>query len=143
MAAVVRSLALLLAGCALLLAGCATAPTALPSNAGDAPEVSDFKAHFPEFYEELRKKMTEQFHAEALAERAQLGSGRWRVVVRIDIDVLGDSHGCRMLRSSGFNAIDDEALVACRRLKEHLFPPETAIETDALAHCPVQLVLER
>jgi TonB family protein len=127
----------------LLLAGCATAPAALPTNSGDAPEVVGFKKEFPDFYESLRQKMTQQFHAEELAKRAELGSGRWRVVVRIDVDMMGDSHGCKLLRSSGFNGVDEEAMAACRRLKEHLFPPESAVEADVLAHCPVQLVLER
>ncbi len=127
----------------MLLVGCATARTALPTTAGDAPEISEIKAHWPAFYETVRACLDRNFHGREVAEKSSLGSGRWRVVVRIDLDALGENQGCRVLRSSGFNAIDDEALVACRRLKEHLFPPETAIETDALAHCPVQLVLER
>ena len=87
--------------------------------------------------------MMSEFHGEEVARRAQLGAGRWEVEVRIDVDITGDSHGCKLLRSSGFNAVDEEALAACRRLKEHLFPPESAVEADAYAHCPVQLVLER
>jgi TonB family protein len=124
----------------LLLAGCAGAPT-VPSGSGD--EWLRFKTHFPEFYESLRATMMQQFHAEEVAKKTQLGSGRWEVEVRIDIDYMGDPHGCKLLRSSGFNAVDDEALAACRRLKEHLFPPEGAVEADQYAHCPVQLVLER
>jgi TonB family protein len=128
---------------ALLLVGCATAPTALPSNAGDAPELSDFKAHFPEFYEKARARLDREFHGREVAERSSLGPGRWRVVVRIDLDPVGDNQGCRLLRSSGFNAIDDEAVAACRRVKDMLFPPEEAVEADRRAHVPVQLVVER
>ena len=132
MAAVVRIL--------LFATSCATAPS-VPGGSGD--EWLRFKTHFPEFYEQLRARMMQEFHAEEVANKAQLGSGRWEAEVRIDLDITGDSHGCKLLRSSGFNAIDDEAMAACRRLKEHVFPPEDAVEADAYAHCPVQLVLER
>ena len=132
---------LILAG--LLWAGCATAPTALPSNEGDAEEVRDFKFRFREFYEQARARLGQEFHGDQVAEAAQLGPGRWRCVVRIDLDITGDNHGCRLLRSSGFNGIDEEAVAACRRVKEHLFPPESSIEADALVHAPVQLVVER
>ena len=128
---------------ALLLAACATAPTALPTTAGDAPEISDFKWHWPEFYKTVVGALERQFHGREVAERAQLGSGRWRVVIRIDLDPVGENQGCKLLRSSGFNAIDDEALAACRRVKDMLFPPEEAVEADRRAHVPIQLVVER
>jgi TonB family protein len=127
----------------LLLLGCATAPTVLPSSGGDAPEISDFKAHFPEFYEKVRARLEEEFHGREVGERSSLGPGRWRVVLRIDLDPVGDNQGCRLLRSSGFNAIDDEAVAACRRVKDMLFPPDAAVEEDRRAHVPVQLVVER
>src|SRR5262245_5624287 len=110
----------LMAGSARLLflcwAACATAPTALPSNEGDAPEISDMRAHFPEFYKTAHARLMQEFHGADVAQQSQLGAGHWRVVLRIDLDVLGDNHGCRVLRSSGFNALDDEALAACRRV---------------------------
>src|SRR5262245_24049585 len=111
---------------AILVAGCATAPTALPTTAGDAPEISDIKAHWPEFYETVHARLEREFHGREVAERSSLGAGRWRVVIRIDLDPVGENQGCKLLRSSGFNAIDDEAMAACRRVKDMLFPPETA-----------------
>ena len=127
----------------VLLAGCASAPTALPSNAGDAPEVSDMKARWPEFYETVRARLERDFHGTDAAQRAQLPAGRWRVVLRIDLDPVGENQGCKLLRSSGFNGIDEEALGACRRIRDMLFPPEGLVEADRRAHVPVQLVVER
>jgi TonB family protein len=124
----------------LLWAGCATT---LPARAGDVPEIVDFKAHWPAFYETARARLDRDFHGREVAERSQLGAGRWRAVVRIDLDVLGDNHGCQLLRSSGFNAIDDEAVAACRRVKDLLFPPEGVVDEDRYAHVPVELVVER
>jgi TonB family protein len=142
MAGSVRLLLLWLAGCAAPKP-VSTQPPDKALSSGDAPEVVSFRSQSPEFYDRARKRLGEEFHAKEIADKAQLGSGRWRVVVRIDLDLTGDSHGCKLLRSSGFNAIDEEAVNACRAVKEHLFPPEAAVEADALAHVPVQLVLER
>jgi TonB family protein len=109
----------------------------------DAPEVSDIKAHWPAFYEMVRARLDREFHGAEVAQRTQLGAGRWRLVVRIDLDPTGENQGCKLLRSSGFNALDDEALAACRRIKDMLFPPEDAVEADRRAHVPMQLVVER
>jgi TonB family protein len=126
-----------------ILVACATAPMALPSNAGEAPEISDIKAHWPAFYETVRARLDQEFHGAEVAERTQLGAGRWRLVVRIDLEPTGENQGCKLLRSSGFNALDDAAVAACRRVKDMLFPPEEAVDVDRRAHVPVQLVVER
>jgi TonB family protein len=128
---------------ALLLASCASAPTVLPATEGEPKEVAAFKARFPEFYERARARLSQEFHGREVAERSQLGAGVWRTLVRIDLDITGDNHGCRLLRSSGFNALDEEAVAACKRVTQHLFPPEDAIESDELVHVPVLLTTER
>jgi TonB family protein len=128
----------------LLVVGCATAPLPVaPGTQGDAPEISDFRARWPEFYQTAKAALERQFHGAEVAERAQLGSGRWRLVVRIDLDPVGENQGCKLLRSSGFNALDEEAMAACKRIKDGLFPPEELVDVDRRAHCPIQLTVER
>jgi len=126
----------------LFVAGCVTAPMPMPTT-GDEPEISEFRWHWPEFYKTVHETLSRNFHGAEVAERSQLGKGRWRVVIRIDLDPIGENEGCKLLRSSGFNAIDEEAMAACGRIKENLFPPEELVEADRRAHCPVQLDVER
>jgi TonB family protein len=127
----------------LLAAGCASTPTLLSPTGAEPPEVTDFKARFPEFYKEAHARVNGEFHAAEVAEKSQLGPGRWRVLIRLDLDLSGDNYGCRLLRSSGFNALDAEAVAACKRVKQHLFPPEASIDEDMLVHVPVLLTFDR
>ncbi len=100
------------------------------------------KARYPDFYAKARARLEAEFHGREVAARALLGPGRWRSVVQIDVELSGDVHGCKLLRSSGFNGLDEEALAACKKIKQFLFPPEEAVDVDQLAHLPVQLVVE-
>jgi TonB family protein len=126
--------------CALLMAGCASTATTLPTWTGNDPRV--VRKNYPEFYDRAQAQLNAEFHGREAAVRAQVSPGRWTVVVRVDVDLTGDVHACRLLRSSGFGAIDEEAVAACQRVKEHLFPPEDLIEGDRLAHVPIELAVE-
>jgi TonB family protein len=124
----------------LLLAGCATTAATMPTWTGNDPTV--VRKKYPEFYDRAQAQLNTEFHGREAAVRAQAGPGRWTVVVRVSVDLTGDVYGCHLLRSSGFTAIDEEAVAACKRVKEHLFPPEDLIEGDRLAHVPIELAVE-
>jgi TonB family protein len=129
---------------AALLSGCGHAPPRDHSlQAGiDAPEVGDSRAQFPDFHAKARQVLEAEFRGNEVAQRAQLSHGRWRTVLRISLDPLAQLHTVERVRSSGFNGLDEEALAACRRVKEWPFPPQEAIDTDNYAYLTLQLVVE-
>ncbi len=97
------------------------------------------KARYPDFYAKARARLEAEFHGREVAARARfLGPGRWpQLVVQIDVELSGDVHGCKLLRSSGFNGLDEEgAGPPARRSNSFSFPPKRPSTSTSSLICP-------